>query len=103
MPGQVNTGRYENHDGILDDLDLSVSRNSRSATRQSRSERVRMSVRFRGPRETAGVFSVSLNSFTVLNHTTFMTYVGAQSSPLFGTPAAAQPLRRIQLRVKFRL
>ena len=48
------------------------------------------------------VLSHSLNSFNVLNHPNYVTYIGAISSPLFGLPVAAQPPRRMQLDVQFK-
>jgi hypothetical protein len=50
----------------------------------------------------ARVLSVSLNSFNVLNHPNYVTYIGTITSPLFGQPAAAQPPRRMQLDVQFK-
>ena len=48
------------------------------------------------------MLSVSLNSFNVLNHPNYVTYIGTQSSPLFGKPVAAQPPRRMQFDVQFK-
>jgi hypothetical protein len=48
------------------------------------------------------VISVSLNSFNVLNHPNYVTYIGTISSPLFGMPVAAQPPRRMQVDVQFK-
>jgi hypothetical protein len=45
---------------------------------------------------------LSLNSFNVLNHANYVTYIGAMSSPLFGKPVAAQPPRRMQLDIQFK-
>jgi hypothetical protein len=50
----------------------------------------------------AKVISLSLNSFNVLNHPNYVTYIGTISSPLFGRPVAAQPPRRMQLDVQFK-
>ena len=50
----------------------------------------------------AKVLTVSLNSFNVLNHPNYVTYIGTQSSPLFGQPVAALPPRRMQLDVQFK-
>lgn len=50
----------------------------------------------------ARVLSVALNSFNVLNHPNYVTYIGTQPSPLFGQPVAAQPPRRMQLDVQFK-
>ena len=47
--------------------------------------------------------TLSINSFNVLNHPNYVTYVGVVTSPFFGMPVAAQPPRRMQfsLQVKF--
>jgi hypothetical protein len=50
----------------------------------------------------ARVISVALNSFNVLNHPNYVTYIGTISSPFFGRPVAAQPPRRMQLDVQFK-
>jgi hypothetical protein len=57
----------------------------------------------------AKVLTVSLNSFNVLNHANYVTYIGVISAlqfpsenPLFGKPVAAQPPRRMQLDVQFK-
>jgi hypothetical protein len=49
----------------------------------------------------AKILSAGLSSFNVLNHTSFTSYIGALSSPLFGQPAAALAGRQIQLSVGF--
>jgi hypothetical protein len=50
----------------------------------------------------AKVLAVSLNSFNVLNHPNYVTYIGTIPSPLFRQPAAAQPPRRMQIDVQFK-
>jgi hypothetical protein len=50
----------------------------------------------------AKILSISVNSFDVLNHPNYVTYIGTISSPLFGQPVAAQPPRRMQLDVQFK-
>jgi hypothetical protein len=49
----------------------------------------------------AKILSAGLSSFNVLNHTSFTSYIGALSSPLFRQPAAALAGRQIQLSVGF--
>jgi hypothetical protein len=48
------------------------------------------------------VITVSLNSFNVLNHPNYVSFIGTQSSPFFGKPVAAQPPRRMRLDVQFK-
>jgi len=57
---------------------------------------------FSKAKKEARVLSVALNSFNVLNHPNYLTYIGVQSSSLFGKPVAAQPPRRMQLDVQFK-
>ena len=103
-PVNITTGSDNNKDGLsLDrpagvprnlmhgpgyiDLDLNLSHDF--ALTKNRKD---------GPKAT-----VSVNSFNVLNHPNYVTYVGVVTSPFFGTPVAAQPPRRMQfsLQVKF--
>jgi hypothetical protein len=53
-------------------------------------------------KEEKKVVSVSLNSFNVLNHPNYVTYIGTVSSKFFGQPVAAQPPRRMQLDLQFK-
>jgi len=46
--------------------------------------------------------TVSLNSFNILNHPSYVTYVGVLTSPFFGLPVAANPPRRLQLNLEFK-
>jgi hypothetical protein len=46
--------------------------------------------------------TVSLNSFNVLNHPNYVTYVGVITSPFFAQSVAAQPPRRTQLNLEFK-
>jgi len=46
--------------------------------------------------------TVSLNSFNVLNHPNYVTYVGVVTSPNFGRAVQAQPPRRFQVDAQFK-
>ena len=102
-PVDITTGADDNHDGIVNDrppgfgrntmagpglinLDLNVSHDFPLSKRKKESR----------------VISLSLNSFNVLNHPNYVSYIGTISSPLFGQPAAALPPRRMQLDVQFK-
>jgi Carboxypeptidase regulatory-like domain len=102
-PVNITTGADNNHDGIINDrpagvvrntlpgpgtinLDLNVSHDFPLSKRKGENR----------------IFSVALNSFNVLNHPNYLTYIGTVSSPLFGQPVAAQPPRRMQLDVQFK-
>ncbi len=102
-PVNVTTGGDDNHDGILNDRPVGVPRNAMAGPGTINLD-LNLSHDF--PRskakKEAKVMSVSLNSFNVLNHPNYVTYIGAVSSPLFGQPVAAQPPRRMQLDVQFK-
>ena len=66
------------------------------AEKRNNSGRFRISIVF------CRIFTLSLNSFNVLNHPNYVSYIGTESSPLFGKPVAAQPPRRMQLDVQFK-
>jgi hypothetical protein len=50
----------------------------------------------------AKLVSAGVSAFNVLNHTNFTSYIGSQSSPLFGHPSAALAGRQIQFSVGYR-
>lgn len=103
QPVNIVTGGDNNHDGILNDRPLQVPRNTMAGPGTIDLD-LNLSHDFllsKGKKESK-VLSVSLNSFNVLNHPNYVTYIGTISSPLFGKPVAAQPPRRMQLDVQFK-
>jgi hypothetical protein len=102
-PVDIVTGNDDNHDGVLNDRPVGIGRNTMPGPGTLNLD---MNVAHDFPlskeKKNAKVISVSLNSFNVLNHPNYVTYIGTQSSPLFGMPAAAQPPRRMQLDVQFK-
>jgi hypothetical protein len=65
--------------------------------RRSRDFYLNRSKRDKGPITTLG-----LDVFNVLNHVKYAGYVGVQSSPFFGEPVSALPVRRLQVSFRFR-
>ena len=102
-PVNITTGGDDNHDGILNDRPAGISRNTMPGPGMIDLD-LNLSHDFplsKAKKETK-VISLSLNSFNVLNHPNYVTYIGAVSSSLFGKPVAAQPPRRMQLDVQFK-
>jgi hypothetical protein len=102
-PVNVTTGGDDNHDGILNDRPADFARNTMAGPGTIDLD-LNLSHDFplsKAKKETK-IISVSLNSFNVLNHPNYLTYIGTISSPLFGKPVAAQPPRRMQLDVQFK-
>ena len=102
-PVDITTGADDNHDGIINDRPSGVSRNTVNGPGTinldlNLSHDFPLSKRKKENR----VLSVALNSFNVLNHPNYLSYIGTISSPLFGQPVAAQPPRRMQLDVQFK-
>jgi hypothetical protein len=102
-PVNITTGSDDNHDGIINDRPAGVGRNTLPGPGTigldlNLSHDFPLSKR----KEEKKIFSLSLNSFNVLNHPNYLTYVGTISSQLFGHPTAAQPPRRMQLNVQFK-
>jgi hypothetical protein len=102
-PVNITTGSDDNHDGIINDRPPGVGRNTMPGPGTigldlNLSHDFPLSKR----KEEKKILSVSLNSFNVLNHPNYLTYVGTISSQLFGQPTAAQPPRRMQLNVQFK-
>jgi hypothetical protein len=102
-PVNITTGADDNRDGIINDRPAGVPRNTMHGPGTvgldlNLSHDFPLSKR----KKEAKVLSVSLNSFNVLNHPNYLSYIGTVSSPLFGRPVAAQPPRRMQLDVQFK-
>ncbi|MCU1303366.1 MAG: hypothetical protein JWQ87_3650 [Candidatus Sulfotelmatobacter sp.] len=102
-PVNITTGADNNHDGIINDRPAGTERNTMPGPGTinldlSLSHDFPLSKR----KGETKVLSLSLNSFNVLNHPNYLTYIGTISSPLFGQPVAAQPPRRMQLDVQFK-
>ena len=102
-PVNITTGGDDNHDGIINDRPSGVARNTLPGPGTINLD-LNLSHDFPlSKRKKEGkVLSVALNSFNVLNHPNYLTYIGTISSPLFGMPVAAQPPRRMQLDVQFK-
>jgi hypothetical protein len=102
-PVNITTGADDNHDGIVNDRPPGIPRN---AVHGPGLIGLDLNLAHDFPlskkKKETKVLSVSLNSFNVLNHPNYLTYVGTISSPLFGRPVAAQPPRRMQLDVQFK-
>ncbi len=102
-PVTITTGADNNHDGIINDRPAVVPRNTMHGPGLIGLD-LNLSHDFplSKQKKEAKVISVSLNSFNVLNHPNYITYIGTISSPLFGRPVAAQPPRRMQFDVQFK-
>jgi hypothetical protein len=102
-PVDITTGGDDNHDGILNDRPLGVARNTMAGPGLIDLDlNVSHDFPLSKDKKEAKVISVSLNSFNVLNHPNYVTYIGTVSSPLFGKPVAANPPRRMQVDVQFK-
>jgi hypothetical protein len=102
-PVNVTTGRDDNHDGITNDRLPGVARNTMPGPGLINLD---LSVAHdfvvsKAP-DHAKTFTLSLNSFNVLNHPNYVTYVGVMASPSFGRPVQAQPPRRLQMDMQFK-
>ncbi|HWO30602.1 MAG TPA: carboxypeptidase-like regulatory domain-containing protein, partial [Candidatus Acidoferrum sp.] len=102
-PVTITTGADNNHDGIINDRPLGVARNTRPGPGLINLD-LNLSHDFAlsKKKKESKVLAVTLNSFNVLNHPNYVTYVGTITSPLFGLPVAAQPPRRMQLDLQFK-
>src|SRR5260370_28999003 len=102
-PVTITTGADNKHDGIINDRPVGVPRNTMPGPGLIGLD-LNLSHDFPLPKqkhEPKGI-SLSLNSFNLLNHPTYITYIVTISSPLFGRPVAAQPPRRMQLDLQFK-
>lgn len=102
-PVNITTGGDNNHDGILNDRPAGIARNTMPGPGLAELD-LNLSHDFplTKAKKESRVFTVSLNAFNALNHPNYVTYIGTESSPLFGKPVAAQPPRRMQLDLQFK-
>ncbi len=102
-PVNITTGSDDNHDGIINDRPPGIARNTLPGP-GTISLDLNLSHDFplSKKKKESRIISVALNSFNVLNHPNYVTYIGTITSPLFGHPAAAQPPRRMQLDIQFK-
>jgi hypothetical protein len=102
-PVDITTGGDNNHDGILNDRPAGIARNTMPGPGLIDLDfNLSHDFPLTKAKKEARVFSIALNAFNVLNHPNYVTYIGTQSSPLFGKPVAAQPPRRLQLDLQFK-
>jgi hypothetical protein len=102
-PVNITTGSDDNLDGIFNDRPAGVARNTMAGPGLIDLD-LNLSHDFplSKAKKEARVITLSLNSFNVLNHPNYLTYIGTKSSQQFGAPVAAQPPRRMQLDVQFK-
>jgi hypothetical protein len=103
-PYSITTGRDDNHDGMANDRPPGVPRNSLQGpgyasldVRWSRDFFFNRAKKDKGPTATLGI-----DAFNFLNHVNYSGYVGVQTSPFFGQPVSALPVRRLQASFRFR-
>jgi len=102
-PVDVTTGADNNHDGIINDRPAGIGRNTMDGPGMIELDlNVAHDFPLSKAKKEAKLITVSLNSFNVINHPNYVTYIGTVSSPLFGKPVAANPPRRMQLDVQFK-
>ena len=102
-PVNITTGGDDNHDGIINDRPAGIARNTMHGPGMIGLDlNLAHDFPLSKQQKEAKVISVALNSFNVLNHPNYVTYIGTISSPLFGMPVAAQDPRHMQLNVEFK-
>jgi len=102
-PVNIITGADDNHDGIINDRPPGIARNTLPGPGTIGLDlNLAHDFPLSKKKKESRIISVALNSFNVLNHPNYVTYIGTISSPLFGHPAAAQPPRRMQLDIQFK-
>lgn len=99
----VTTGNDENRDGLALDRPVNTPRNTMHGPSFIGLD-VNLSHDFPLTKDGAKgpVLSVGLNSFNVLNHPNYTTYVGVVGSPFFGRAVEAEAPRRMQLQAEIR-
>jgi len=102
-PVNITTGSDNNHDGVVNDRPAGYARNTLPGPGLIDLDlSVAHDFVFSKSPEHGKKLTISLNSFNVLNHPNYVTYVGVQPSPSFGRAVQAQQPRRFQLDAQFK-
>ncbi|MBK5292921.1 MAG: TonB-dependent receptor, partial [Acidobacteriia bacterium] len=98
IPFNITTGRDENRDGMPLDRPAGLTRNTGLGPdfagvdlRWYHDFRLRPTKKDKSP-----ALTVSMDAFNIFNRVNYQNYIGALTSPFFGTAVAAQPSRRLQ-------
>jgi hypothetical protein len=105
-PVNVTTGADNNGDGVVNDRPFGYARNTLDGPGLINLD-LNLAHDFifkpqSDKQKDVPTLTVSLNSFNILNHPNYVTYVGVLTSPFFGLPVAANPPRRLQLNLEFK-
>jgi len=93
----------KNGDGIFNDRPPGVPRNSMHGPGQIEWDlNLAHDFLLAKSRKESPMITVALNSFNVLNHPNYTTFVGTITSFRFGKAVSAQPPRRMQLNLQFK-
>jgi hypothetical protein len=102
-PVNITTGSDHNRDGVINDRRAGVGRNTLPGPGLIDLDlNLAHDFVFSKSPEHGKKLTVSLNSFNVLNHPNYVTYVGVVTSPNFGRAVQAQPPRRFQVDAQFK-
>ncbi len=99
QPYELTTGRDINRDGRAAERPAGVGRNALQEPGAYVFD-VRLSRDFTIGNDERPTLTVSADAFNLLNTVNYSRIVGNQSSPFFGQPVAADPARRMQLRLR---
>jgi hypothetical protein len=105
-PVNVTTGADNNGDGVVNDRPFGYARNTLHGPGLINLD-LNLAHDFifkpqSDKQKDVPALTVSLNSFNILNHASYVTYVGVLTSPFFGLPVAANPPRRLQLNLELK-
>lgn len=104
-PYTITTGLDPYNDGFANARPVGVPRNSAEGPGFARLD-LRWSHNFLLARpkkkEQGPAMLVAVDAFNAINHVNYVSYVGVMTSPFFGEPVSALPMRRLQLSVGFR-
>lgn len=101
-PYTETTGRDDYHDGYANARPPGVRRNSLQGPGFAELDlRWAHDIVFDKTKKDGARATLALDAFNVTNRVNYATFVGVETSPLFGQPAAAKPSRRLQLSARF--
>jgi hypothetical protein len=100
LPYDITTGEDTYGNSFPTERPPGVARNAGRATNFSNFD-LRLAREFKFGAEGKHLVGIAIEGFNVLNHVSYNEFIGVQSSPLFGQPDTAFPVRQIQLSTRF--
>jgi hypothetical protein len=100
LPYDITTGEDNNGNTVPTERPPGITRNMGRGTSFSNFD-LRLAREFRFGADARHLVGVAVEGFNILNHVSYNEFIAVTSSPLFGQPETAFPVRQLQLSMRF--